>query len=77
MPSINPVHWTTLVCIFEKIGYVHVRTKGDHMVFSRPGSPRPIIIPKYEEVPVFIIRNNMRTAGLSREEYFRLLAECS
>ena len=76
MPSIKPVHWTTLVCIFEKIGYIHVRTKGDHMSFDRPGSSRPVVIPRYDEIPVFIIQKNMKTAGLSREEYFRLLEEC-
>ncbi len=34
---------------------------------------RPVIIPKYMEIPVFIIRNNLKTAGLSRDEYFALL----
>jgi len=33
------------------------------------------VIPTYAEVPVFIIRNNLRTAGLSRDEYFRLLRQ--
>jgi len=27
----------------------------------------------WDEVPVFIIKNNLRTAGISREEYFALL----
>lgn len=31
------------------------------------------MIPTYDEVPVSIIRNNLKTAGISREEYFRLL----
>ena len=42
---------------------------------TRPGLPRPLVIPDYAEVPVFIIRNNLRTAGLSREDYFRLLEQ--
>ena len=29
--------------------------------------------PAYREVPVSIIKNNMKTAAMSREEYFRLL----
>jgi hypothetical protein len=28
-----------------------------------------------KEVSVLIIRNNLKTAGISREEYFRLLAQ--
>lgn len=35
---------------------------------------RPLVIPTYDQVPVFVIRNNLRTAGMSRDEYLRLLA---
>ena len=44
------------------------------MVLTKPGVIRPVIIPKYAAVPVFIIKNNLRTAGMSRERYFELLA---
>lgn len=37
---------------------------------------RPVVIPDWSEVPVFIIKNNMRTAGMSREIYFELLKKC-
>jgi hypothetical protein len=43
------------------------------MVFTKPGVIRPVVIPKYATVPVFIIKNNLRTAGMSRERYFELL----
>jgi hypothetical protein len=36
---------------------------------------RPVVIPKYAAVPVFIIKNNLRTAGISRDRYFELLEE--
>ena len=36
---------------------------------------RPIVIPTYQEVPVSIIRNNLKTARISRDEYYRLLRE--
>jgi hypothetical protein len=41
----------------------------------KAGVVRPVIIPTYAEVPVFIIRNNLKTAGLSRDDYFKLLDE--
>lgn len=47
--------------------------EGDHFVFIKPGIVRPIVIPDWKEVPVFIIKNNIRTSGMSREEYFELL----
>ncbi len=42
-------------------------------MFVKQGVPRPVVIPDWDEVPVFIIKNNLRTAGLSREDYFALL----
>lgn len=33
------------------------------------------IWPTYDEVPVFIIRINLRTAGQSRDQYLRLLEQ--
>jgi hypothetical protein len=43
------------------------------MVFTKPGAIRPVVVPKSASVPVFAIKNNLRTAGISRERYFELL----
>jgi len=59
--------------IFEMAGCVYVRTKGDHLICRYPGAVRPVIIPKYKEVPTFVIKNNMRVIEMSREKYFELL----
>ena len=56
-------------------GFTRVRSEGDRFVYSKPGVLRPVVIPDYDEVPVFVIRNTLRTAGLSREEYFTLLEQ--
>ena len=45
------------------------------MVFTKSGVIRPVVIPKYASVPVFIIKNNLRTSDMSRERYFELLSE--
>ncbi len=45
------------------------------MVFTKPGVLRPIVIPRYASVPVFIIKNNLKAAGISRENYFVLLGK--
>lgn len=49
------------------------KIEGDHFVYTKDGVTRPVVIPSWKEVPVFIIKNNLRTAGISREEYFALL----
>ena len=59
----------------EKAGFKRVRTEGDHFVYVKPGVARPVVIPDWDEVPVFIIKNNLPTAGISRDEYFELLSK--
>jgi predicted RNA binding protein YcfA (HicA-like mRNA interferase family) len=54
-------------------GFQFARQEGSHRSYVKSGVPRPIVIPTYDEIPVSIIRNNLKTAGISREEYFRLL----
>ncbi len=73
MPRLAPLHYTKLARIFEHAGFVLDRTEGDHLIYIRKNVVRPIVIPKYQAVPVFIIKNNIRSAGMTREEYFRLL----
>lgn len=73
MPKFSPVSYKQLVKVFEAAGFRWVRTEGDHMVYTKPGVLRPIVIPKYAAVPVFVIKNNLRTAGISRDRYFELL----
>jgi predicted RNA binding protein YcfA (HicA-like mRNA interferase family) len=73
MPKLSPVSYKKLAKVFEADGFRHIRTEGDHLVFAKPGTIRPIVIPKSASVPVFIIKNNLRTAGMSRERYLELL----
>ena len=71
--KIRPTHYRIQVKIPERAGCVYSRTKGDHLIYHYPGAVRPVIIPKYKEVPAFVIKNNMRVIGMGREEYFELL----
>jgi len=75
MPRFIPEHWRNLEAVFLAAGFRFVRQEGSHRSYVKAGVARPVVIPVYKEVPVFIIRNNLKTAGLPREEYFRLLAQ--
>jgi len=75
MPRITPVHWRRLERVFLAAGFVFVRQEGSHRSYVKSGAPRPVVIPVYDEVPVFVIRNNLRTAGMTRDEYLRLLGD--
>jgi len=70
---IKPTPYQVQVRIFKSAGCVYVRTQGDHLIYHYLGAKRPVVIPKYKEVPVFIIRNNMKVIGMSVEEYTSIL----
>jgi predicted RNA binding protein YcfA (HicA-like mRNA interferase family) len=75
MPKLSPVSYKRLARVFESAGYTCTRIEGDHLIFTKPGAIRPVVIPRYAEVPVFIIKNNLRIAGISREEYLAFLGQ--
>ncbi len=75
MARITPVHWMLLEKVFLAAGFQFARQQGSHRSYTRPGVLRPVVIPTYDEVPVSIIRNNLKTAGISRDEYFRFLEQ--
>jgi predicted RNA binding protein YcfA (HicA-like mRNA interferase family) len=76
VPRLTPVHWQKIVCVFESDGFIVTRQEGDHVIMTKPDCLRPLVVPQYRDVPVFVIRNNLRTAGMSRERYFELLSRC-
>ena len=76
MPKFTPVDLKTLERVFLAAGFQFARQEGSHSSYIKPGIARPVVIPTYREVPVFIIRNNLKTAGISRDDYFRLLEQC-
>ena len=75
MPRIIPVDWKTLVRVFELYGCKYKRKKGSHHILICPGAKRAMVIPEYNEIDVEIIRNNMKTVDMTREQYFELLKQ--
>ena len=73
MPRIFPTDWKTQVKLFELYGCKYKRKEGSHHVLTYPGAKRAVVISEYDEIDIEIIRNNMRTVNMTREEYFDLL----
>ncbi len=76
MSRIIPIKWNRLECVIKKAGFVFSREKGSHLVYTKEGVSRPVVIPKYDPVGMDIIHSVIKTAGLSREEYLKLLDDC-
>ncbi|MBF0227943.1 MAG: type II toxin-antitoxin system HicA family toxin [Desulfobacterales bacterium] len=76
MPRIAPVHWKVLECIFLKAGFIFKGQTGSHRRYLKAGCIRPVVIPAHDVIRQDIIMSNLRTAGMSRDDYFKFLAFC-
>ena len=58
----------------SKAGCKKIRTNGGHEVWAKAGCTRPIVVQSHESpVPEFIIKNGLRTLGLSKQDFFDIL----
>jgi predicted RNA binding protein YcfA (HicA-like mRNA interferase family) len=55
------------------IGCQFIRQKGDHRIYRRKDLARPLVIPAEKDLPIFIIRNNLRILGIAPAEYLKIL----
>jgi predicted RNA binding protein YcfA (HicA-like mRNA interferase family) len=72
--KITPVHYEVLIKVFQLDGFFISRKKGDHIIMTKTGVKRPLVIKTSPRlIPVTHIRTNMTTAGMTRERFFELL----
>ena len=51
-----------------------IRTKGGHEIWTRKDLSRPIVVQTHESpIPEFIIKNTLRTLGLTISDFFNIL----
>ena len=73
MTRIQSIHWKEFEKFLFKVGCVFKREKGDHRIYWKNGMKRPIVIPRDTSLPAFIISNNLKLLGISREEYLKMI----
>jgi len=73
MPRIAPLHWKKFDKFLLYVGCQFIREEGDHRIYWRDDLKRPVILPRDKSLPVFIIRNNLRTLNISPDEYLEIL----
>ena len=56
-----------------KVGCEFKGQKGSHRRYKKPNLLRPIIIPCDDELPQFIISNNLRTLGIPKKVYLEMI----
>jgi predicted RNA binding protein YcfA (HicA-like mRNA interferase family) len=73
MPKGGRVGWKQFEKFLLKIGCEFKGQEGSHRKYKKPGLARPIIIPCDDELPKFIILNNLRTLGGSKKMYLEII----
>lgn len=73
MPRIQSIHWKEFEKFLLAVGCKLKREKGDHCVYWKKGLSRPVVIPRDTSLPAFIILNNLRVLGISREQYLEII----
>jgi len=71
--KITVISWKKLHKYFLSVGCRLSRESGDHIIYERNDLLRPLVIPRDRDIPVFIVKNNLRILGVSHEEYINKL----
>jgi len=53
MRKISPASYKILTRVFQADGFRFARQKGDHLIFTKPGIARPLVIPMYDRIPAY------------------------
>lgn len=73
MSEIDQISWRKFEKFLLKIGCKFKRQKGDHRIYWKAGILRPIVVPKESTLPVFIILNNLRILGVTKEKFLEIV----
>jgi predicted RNA binding protein YcfA (HicA-like mRNA interferase family) len=75
MSGLTQIDWKHFEKFLVFVGCKLIREKGDHRIWGRAGLRRPVVLPRSSNVPVFVIRNNLRVLGISVSEYLEILGK--
>lgn len=73
MPKIPVVSSKKFRAFVEMQGCRFDGIEGDHYIYRRSDLARPVVVPMWKELPVFIVLNNLHTLGVSRNEFIKAL----
>ena len=73
MPKLPRISGHEAVRAFERAGWHAARQTGSHAVLVKPGSIYTLSIPLHRELGPGLLRDQIRKAGLTIEEFINLL----
>jgi len=73
MPKLPVISGAEAVRAFERAGWRRDRQRGSHLIMLRAGNIASLSIPQHDELAPGTLRSLIRAAGLTVEEFSRLL----
>ena len=73
MPALPVLSGRKAVRAFEKLGWQIARQRGSHIILVKEGENVTLSIPDHKEIAKGTLRSLIRAAGLTVDEFTRLL----
>ncbi len=73
MPKLPVISGAQAARAFERAGWHRDRQRGSHLIMLKPGHIASLSIPRHDELSPGTLRSLIRAAGLTVEEFSRLL----
>lgn len=75
MSRLTPTSWEEFEKFLLFLGCEFKRQQGSHRIYTRAGLKRSLVVPAYGNIPIFVIRNNLRILNMTVEEYLNILKQ--
>ena len=75
MPKLPRLSGKDLIKVLEKIGYVHLRTRGSHAIMKRQTAQgsKTIPVPLHKELAKGTLKSIMNQADITLQDLFNLI----
>jgi predicted RNA binding protein YcfA (HicA-like mRNA interferase family) len=74
--SVNNIRLKLFRKFLQSVGCEMNRIKGGHEIWTHPDASRPIIIQSHiDPIPAFIVLNNLKTLGITKEDFFKAIED--
>jgi predicted RNA binding protein YcfA (HicA-like mRNA interferase family) len=73
-PKLSSISGQEVVKALQKIGFTHIRTKGDHSFLFNEKNGKTVTIPLKKRLSKGVVGSIVRMSGISREELEELIS---
>lgn len=74
MEKVGRIGWKRFEKFLIKVGCEFKGQEGSHRKYKKEGLLRPIIIPVIDDLPTFVILNNLRTLGIPKKVFIEMIS---